>query len=145
MTVPEKVLIDGSVSRGFEPVRDAFIDNFMRRGELGGGCCIYQHGEKVVDLWGGVRDRASGEPWAKDTMAIVHSTTKGMAAMVMGSRIHVAGSITASASRLTGPSSHRTARSGLRSASSLPIKQGCSHSTSRSTATLLRTWTASPA
>ncbi len=83
MAAPKQLLIDGSVSRGFEPVREAFIENFTRRGELGGACCIYQDGEKVVDLWGGVRDRASGEPWRADTMVVVHSTTKGLAAMVM--------------------------------------------------------------
>lgn len=55
--------IHGSVSTGFEPVREAFIENFTHRGELGGACCIFQDGEKVVDLWGGVRDRKSGEPW----------------------------------------------------------------------------------
>jgi CubicO group peptidase (beta-lactamase class C family) len=64
-------------------VRKAFIENFARRGELGGACCIYQDGEKVVDLWGGVRDRASGERWREDTMVVVHSTTKGLSAMVM--------------------------------------------------------------
>jgi CubicO group peptidase (beta-lactamase class C family) len=83
MAVPKQLLIDGSVSRGFEPVREAFIENFTRRGELGGACCIYQDGEKVVDLWGGLRDRASGERWHEDTMVVVHSTTKGLAAMVM--------------------------------------------------------------
>ena len=83
MAAPHQLLIDGSVSEGFEPVREAFIENFSRRGELGGACCIYQNGEKVVDLWGGVRDRASGEPWREDTMVPVHSTTKGLAAMVM--------------------------------------------------------------
>ena len=77
------LLIDGSVSRRFEPVREAFIENFTRRGELGAACCIYQHGEKVVDLWGGVRERSSGEPWRADTMVVVHSTTKGLAAMVL--------------------------------------------------------------
>jgi CubicO group peptidase (beta-lactamase class C family) len=79
----EHEAIHGFASPGFEPVRDAFIENFTRRNELGGACCIYRHGEKVVDLWGGVRDRASGEPWREDTMAILHSTTKGLAAMVM--------------------------------------------------------------
>jgi CubicO group peptidase (beta-lactamase class C family) len=77
------LLIDGNVSPGFESVREAFIENFTHRGELGGACCIYQHGQKVVDLWGGVRDRRSGEPWHSDTMVAVHSTTKGLAAMVM--------------------------------------------------------------
>ena len=83
MKAPKQLLIHGSVSRPFEPVRQAFIENFTHRGELGGACCIYQDGEKVVDLWGGLRDRASGEPWREDTMVLVHSTTKGMAAMVM--------------------------------------------------------------
>jgi CubicO group peptidase (beta-lactamase class C family) len=83
MNVPKRLHIDGSVSGGFEPVRKAFIENFARRGELGGACCIYQDGEKVVDLWGGVRDRASGERWREDTMVVVHSTTKGLSAMVM--------------------------------------------------------------
>lgn len=51
MTGP--VTIHGSVHPGFEAVRDAFAGNFSRRNELGGACCIYHHGEKVVDLWGG--------------------------------------------------------------------------------------------
>lgn len=83
MATSKQILIDGAVSPGYEKVRDAFIENFTRRGELGGACCVYRHGEKVVDLWGGVRDRASGEPWRSDTMVVVHSATKGMAAMVM--------------------------------------------------------------
>jgi CubicO group peptidase (beta-lactamase class C family) len=79
----ETLLIDGLVRSGFEPVRKAFIENFTLRGELGAACCIYQDGEKVVDLWGGVRDRKSGEPWRGDTMVVVHSATKGLAAMTM--------------------------------------------------------------
>jgi CubicO group peptidase (beta-lactamase class C family) len=43
----------------------------------------YQDGEKVVDLWGGVRDRRSYEPWRADTMVVVHPATKGLAAMVL--------------------------------------------------------------
>jgi CubicO group peptidase (beta-lactamase class C family) len=81
--MPEKSLIDGSVKSGFERVHEAFVENFTRRGELGGACCVYRDGEKVVDLWGGVRDRKSGEPWRAHTMVVVHSTTKGLAAMVL--------------------------------------------------------------
>jgi CubicO group peptidase (beta-lactamase class C family) len=77
------LLIEGSVSSGFEPVREAFIENFTRRGERGAACCVYWYGEKVVDLWGGVRDRQSGDPWCADTMVIVHSTTKGLSAMAL--------------------------------------------------------------
>jgi len=75
--------IRGYVKPGFEPVRQAFVENFARRGELGGGCCVFRHGEKVVDLWGGIRNKHTGEPWEEDTMVIVYSTTKGMAAMTL--------------------------------------------------------------
>jgi CubicO group peptidase (beta-lactamase class C family) len=71
------------VSPGFEGVRDAFADNFAQRGELGGACCVYRFGENVVDLWGGVRNKQTGEPWERDTMVIVYSATKGLAAMTL--------------------------------------------------------------
>src|SRR5262245_27155416 len=47
--------IEGQVGRGFEAVREEFAENFARRSELGGACCAYHRGEKVVDLWGGIR------------------------------------------------------------------------------------------
>jgi CubicO group peptidase (beta-lactamase class C family) len=75
--------IAGFARPGFEAVREAFIENFERREELGAACCLYHRGEKVVDLWGGIRNKATGEPWEEDTMALVHSTTKGMAGLAM--------------------------------------------------------------
>lgn len=75
--------IEGHVRRGFEAVGDAFAANFIRRHELGGACCVYHQGEKVVDLWGGVRNKLTGEPWQEDTMVVVHSATKGLAAMTL--------------------------------------------------------------
>jgi CubicO group peptidase (beta-lactamase class C family) len=75
--------VQGHVGRGFEGVREAFGDNFARRQELGGACCAYHHGEKVVDLWGGIRNKRTGEPWEEGTMVIVHSATKGLAAMTL--------------------------------------------------------------
>src|SRR5512140_975401 len=76
-------VISGFAKPGFEAVRDAFVENFERRNEIGAACCIYHRGEKVVDLWGGVRNKATGEPWEEDTMVIVFSATKGMSAMAM--------------------------------------------------------------
>ncbi|HKF65957.1 MAG TPA: serine hydrolase domain-containing protein [Vicinamibacterales bacterium] len=64
-------------------MRDAFVENFVRRSELGGACCAYLRGEKVVDLWGGIRNERTGEPWERDTMVIVYSATKGLAAMTL--------------------------------------------------------------
>ncbi len=133
-----QLLIDGSVGEGFEPVRDAFVENFTRRGELGGACCIYQHGVKVVDLWGGVRDRASGEPWRAR-----HDGRRPLDHEGDGGDGHGARALARLArlrgARLppTGPSSPRTARSGSRSASCSPTRRGCSRSTSRSTATVV--------
>jgi CubicO group peptidase (beta-lactamase class C family) len=75
--------IQGHVSPGFEAVRDAFEENFARRGELGGACCIYLRGEKVVDIWGGVRNKVTGDLWESDTMVVVHSASKGLAAMTL--------------------------------------------------------------
>ena len=75
--------IGGMVIPGFEPVREAFVDNFTERDELGGAVCVVVDGEVVVDLWGGVRDKATGAPWSVDTMTLVHSTTKGLSAMVL--------------------------------------------------------------
>ena len=75
--------IRGRVAKGFEAVQAAFIESFSRRNELGAACCVYRHGEKVVDLWGGIRNRATGEPWEEDTMVLVHSATKGLSAMTL--------------------------------------------------------------
>lgn len=75
--------IQGYLSPGFEAVQDAFAENFSRRHELGGACCVYHRGAKVVDLWGGVRNKATGEPWEEGTMVIFHSATKGLAAMTL--------------------------------------------------------------
>jgi len=83
MTASDRFKVQGYVSRGFEAVREAFIQNFVRRRELGGACCAFYRGEKVVDLWGGVRNKHTGEPWEEDTMVVVHSATKGLAAMTL--------------------------------------------------------------
>lgn len=83
MEKSSRIDVQGDVSPGFEAVRDAFAENFFRRRELGGACCVYHHGEKVVDLWGGVRNKATGEPWEENTMVLVYSTTKGLAAMAL--------------------------------------------------------------
>jgi CubicO group peptidase (beta-lactamase class C family) len=76
-------VVKGTIGLGFEAVRTAFAENFAQRHELGGACCAYHLGQKVVDLWGGVRNKTTGEPWEQDTMVIVYSATKGLAAMTL--------------------------------------------------------------
>jgi len=83
MKASQRIHIEGHVSAGFEAVQDAFAENFSRRHELGGACCVYHRGEKVVDLWGGVRKKSTGEPWQESTLVLVYSATKGLAAMTL--------------------------------------------------------------
>lgn len=72
--------IDGEVTAGFEPVREAFAANFDRHGDIGAAVCVYQHGKPVVDLWGGIADPDAGRPWTRDTLQLVYSATKGATA-----------------------------------------------------------------
>ncbi len=74
--------VQGTVADGFQPVRDAFADNFARRGERGAAVVVHQGGRKVVDLWGGTRDADGTAPWTRGTAQIVRSATKGVAAAV---------------------------------------------------------------
>jgi CubicO group peptidase (beta-lactamase class C family) len=83
MVAPDSFGIQGHVNTGFEVVREAFAENFVRRHELGGACCAFHRGEKVVDLWGGIRNKRTGEPWEQDTMVLIYSATKGLAAMTL--------------------------------------------------------------
>jgi CubicO group peptidase (beta-lactamase class C family) len=76
-------VIGGFVAAGFESVRDEFQTNFTRRGELGAACAAYHRGVAVVDLWGGYRDSTGREPWEQDTLVMVYSTSKGLAAMTI--------------------------------------------------------------
>ncbi|MEV0923705.1 serine hydrolase domain-containing protein [Streptomyces spongiicola] len=69
--------INGEVAPGFEPVREAFAANFTQHGDIGAAVCVYRHGRPVVDLWGGVADVDTGRPWARDTLQLVYSATKG--------------------------------------------------------------------
>jgi CubicO group peptidase (beta-lactamase class C family) len=79
----ESTAILGIVKPGFEAVREAFVENFKQRNELGAACCVYHNGEKVVDLWGGIRDRTTGAPWEENTIVITYSATKGLAGLTM--------------------------------------------------------------
>ncbi len=72
----------GICKPGFEPVREAFIANFEKRNELGASVAVTRDGEFVVDLWAGDANPA-GDPWERDTIVNVYSTTKTMAGTCM--------------------------------------------------------------
>ncbi|HEV7524245.1 MAG TPA: serine hydrolase domain-containing protein [Acidimicrobiia bacterium] len=72
--------VDGYVATEFEPVLDAFAQNFDERGEVGAAVSVYLDGRPVVDLWGGLADATNGIRWQEDTLVLVYSATKGVTA-----------------------------------------------------------------
>lgn len=74
--------IHGHCAPAFGEVRAAFERNFAEHGERGAAVAIRHRGELVVDLWGGDADVA-GRPWERDTLAVVFSSTKGLAALCL--------------------------------------------------------------
>jgi len=76
-------MVSGFVAPGYEAVRDAFEENFVARGEVGAAFAAVRDGAPVVDLWGGLADRAGGRPWAEDTLQLFYSGTKGMVAICL--------------------------------------------------------------
>ena len=79
----EASLLQGEVAPGFEEVASELEKNFAQRGEVGAACAVYHEGRKVVDLWGGYRDRETLSSWEEDTLVLVFSATKGISALTM--------------------------------------------------------------
>ncbi|WP_194819218.1 serine hydrolase domain-containing protein [Nocardia sp. XZ_19_385] len=79
--------IHGEVEAGFGPVADAFRRNFAQHGEIGAAVAVYAGDRPVVDLWAGHRDRNRAQPWERDTIVPVFSSTKGLAAFVVAAAV----------------------------------------------------------
>jgi len=70
-------MVQGYVHPRFWRVARALETQLKQSRHGGAAVCVYHHGEKVVDIWGGKRDR-QGQPWLEDTMSVSFSTTKGV-------------------------------------------------------------------
>jgi CubicO group peptidase (beta-lactamase class C family) len=68
--------IHGTAEAQYWPVVQAFERQLESTGG-GAAVCVYREGQKVVDIWGGVRDEEE-RPWERDTMAMSFSTSKGI-------------------------------------------------------------------
>jgi CubicO group peptidase (beta-lactamase class C family) len=79
--VSRRASVHGTTAPGFEAVRDAFAGNLESGRDVGAAFAAYHRGRKVVDLWGGVADPATGRPWEEDSIILVFSTTKGATAL----------------------------------------------------------------
>jgi CubicO group peptidase (beta-lactamase class C family) len=76
--------VKGSVAPGFEPVRDAFA-TVLARTSGGAAFSVVRRGEVLVELWG-------GPGWARDTLVVLFSGTKGVVATVLA-LLHARGRI----------------------------------------------------
>lgn len=79
--LPSGGLVQGTVAEPYEEVAEVFVRGFVDRGEVGASLCIRVDGDPVIDLWGGVADASTGEPWDEDTVSVVFSCTKAAAAL----------------------------------------------------------------
>ena len=61
------------------PCREELVAGLKDFGPGGGGFAAYVGGQPVVDLWGGMA--APGQPWERQNLAVVMSTTKGLVTM----------------------------------------------------------------
>jgi CubicO group peptidase (beta-lactamase class C family) len=67
--------VHGSCDERFTGVRDALAQQ-LDGDELGASVAVDLDGETVVDVWGGYRDADRTQPWTRDTIVNVWSTTK---------------------------------------------------------------------
>ena len=75
------VKVEGTCDPKFSRVRDAFVENFEKRNEVGAAAAVVLDGRSVVDLWAGHADKAKTRPWTRDELVNVYSTTKGVTAI----------------------------------------------------------------
>jgi len=83
-TLPGGTRVRGFLDRRFSGVLTAFLENFTEGDDLGAACTVLWRGDRVVDLWGGVRDARTGDQWEHDTRVLVYSCSKGILALCLG-------------------------------------------------------------
>ena len=72
------VPLNGYCERRFQPVLDAFIENYRTEDEVGSAVSVVVDGRCVIDLWGGWRDAARQREWQHDTIVCMMSVSKGI-------------------------------------------------------------------
>jgi CubicO group peptidase (beta-lactamase class C family) len=72
--------LQGTFDVRFERVAEAFSENFKSHGDVGAACTVLIDGRPVVDLWGGFAEKDTTR-WARDTIVIAYSCTKGATAV----------------------------------------------------------------
>lgn len=82
--LPNGATVQGFAAPAFRPVFDEFVRNFSERSEIGASVALTHKGVPVLEAWGGFADTLAprpSQPWKRDTVAAVFSSTKGATAM----------------------------------------------------------------
>jgi CubicO group peptidase (beta-lactamase class C family) len=70
--------IQGTCDNRFAGVQEALANSLDAGTDVGASVAVLVEGQPVVDIWGGFVDESRTEPWARDTITNVWSTTKTM-------------------------------------------------------------------
>jgi CubicO group peptidase (beta-lactamase class C family) len=73
--------VQGKCDPKFAKVKEELERNLAERGEVGASVCLSVNGETAVDIWGGMANPETGDPWQEDTISIVFSCTKAAVAL----------------------------------------------------------------
>jgi CubicO group peptidase (beta-lactamase class C family) len=74
-------VVDGSCADEFLPLQDLLEKSLTTGEDAGASLAVVHDGELVVDLWGG--EARPGVPWTRDTVTLVWSVSKTMAALAV--------------------------------------------------------------
>jgi len=78
------ILVQGTVSPGYETVKEMFEENFRQGREKNAQLCVYVKEKKVVDLWG---SSTGDKSYNGDTLVNVFSSTKSITAIVVAKMV----------------------------------------------------------
>jgi CubicO group peptidase (beta-lactamase class C family) len=73
--------IEGEFDERFGGVAEALARNLDTGVDIGASVAVTLNGEPLVDIWGGYKDTARTQPWERNTIVNVFSTTKTMTAL----------------------------------------------------------------
>ncbi|XP_029643639.1 beta-lactamase domain-containing protein 2 isoform X1 [Octopus sinensis] len=76
-------IMGGYADTQFKLVEDTFRQNIDDGIETGAAFAVFYKGKPVVDLWGGYADRTVQIPWRNDTLTVIFSASKGVAAILL--------------------------------------------------------------
>ncbi|KAH9862399.1 hypothetical protein J1614_011054 [Plenodomus biglobosus] len=73
--------VQGTCDARFAAVKDVLEENIRTGEELGASICVNVGGTNVVDIWGGHTSPSQSQPWTKDTIVTIWSSTKTITAL----------------------------------------------------------------